>query len=52
MSTKPYALGNAGKRTADITVEESVAGIFNVFSKADPSQPGKFVDWRGEQMPY
>ena len=45
-------LGNAGGRTGDITVDESVAGIFNVFTKADLSQTGKFVNWKGEPLPF
>jgi len=45
-------MGGAGGRTADIGVDESVSGIFNVFSKMETSMSGKFVNWKGEHIPY
>ena len=45
-------MGGAGGITADIGVDESVSGIFDVFSKMETSMSGKFVNWKGEQIPY
>ena len=66
-------MGGAGGRTADIGVEESVAGIYKVvgaiichsnkrtlffifhiqvFSEATPEMSGKFLDWRGQEIPF
>jgi len=45
-------MGNSGGRTGDITVEESVKGIYSVFSSLDKSKSGKFVDWLGNEIPF
>ena len=45
-------MGGAGGRSADIDVDTSVQGIVQVFNKMDLSMTGKFVDWKGEEIPY
>ena len=40
------------KLIAHLGVDESVSGIFDVFSKMETSMSGKFVNWKGEQIPY
>merc|ERR1712098_373974 len=41
-------MGGSGGRTADISVDESVSGIFDVFSNMETSMSGKFVNCKGE----
>ena len=45
-------MGGSGGRTADISVEESAQGIYNVFKNLDNSKSGKFVDWNGIEIPF
>jgi len=45
-------MGGSGGRTADISVEESAAGIFDVFQSLEKSKSGKFVDWKGIEIPF
>jgi len=45
-------MGGSGGRTADISVEESAQGIYNVFKNLDASKSGKFVDWKGNEIPF
>lgn len=42
-------MGGAG---ATLTTQESVAGLLRVISALTLSQSGKFLDWRGEGMPW
>ena len=45
-------MGGAGGRTADINVEESAEGVIRVMEEAELSMTGKFVDWRGQEIPF
>ena len=45
-------MGGAGGRTADISTQQSVEGIFNVFSGLTPGQSGTFLDWKGDQLTF
>ena len=45
-------MGGAAGRTADISVEESVAGIYQVFNTLTPANTGTFLDWKGEELPF
>ena len=45
-------MGGAAGRTADISIEESVAGIYRVFSSLTPANSGTFLDWKGEKLPF
>jgi len=45
-------MGGSGGRTADITVEESVKGIYSVFDSLDKAKSGTFVDWKGNTLPF
>ena len=45
-------MGGAAGRTADISVEESVAGIYQVFTSLTPANSGTFLDWKGEELPF
>ena len=45
-------MGGAAGRTADISIEESVAGIYQVFSSLTPANTGTFLDWKGEELPF
>ena len=45
-------MGGAGGRTADLSPDEAVEGIFNVFSTLDLTKTGKFLNWKGEELPY
>ena len=45
-------MGGAGGRTADIGVEESAEGVIRVMEEAEPGMTGKFVDWRGQEIPF
>ena len=45
-------MGGAGGRSADIDVDTSVQGMFQVFNTMQTNMSGKFVDWRGEEIPY
>ena len=45
-------MGGAGGRTADISTQQSVEGIFNVFSGLTPAQSGTFLDWKGDQLTF
>eukprot|EP00092_Neocalanus_flemingeri_P019119 GFUD01020710.1.p1 GENE.GFUD01020710.1~~GFUD01020710.1.p1 ORF type:complete len:239 (-),score=51.01 GFUD01020710.1:180-896(-) len=45
-------MGGSAGRTADISVEESAQGIYNVFKDLDASKSGKFVDWKGNEIPF
>ncbi|KAM6430328.1 uncharacterized protein PHA67_002358 isoform 4-T4 [Liasis olivaceus] len=37
---------------ADLTVEESVQGILQVFSKLSHEHSGAFVNWKGQKIPW
>ncbi|XP_063169284.1 C-signal-like [Candoia aspera] len=41
-----------GTQQADLTVEESVQGILQVFSKLNDEHSGAFVNWKGKQLPW
>jgi len=45
-------MGGAGGRTADLSVEESAGGVVRVMLEAGPEMTGKFVDWRGQELPF
>lgn len=45
-------MGGSGGRTADISVQESASGIFTVFKNLDKSMSGKFLDWKGDEVPF
>ena len=45
-------MGGAAGRRADISVEESVAGIYQVFTSLTPANSGTFLDWKGEELPF
>ena len=45
-------MGGAGGRTADLSVEESAEGVVRVMQEAGPEMTGKFVDWRGQELPF
>ena len=45
-------MGGSGGRTADISVQESASGIFTVFKTLDKSMSGKFLDWKGDEVPF
>ena len=45
-------MGGAGGRTADISVEESAEGVIRVMEDAEPNMTGKFVDWKGQEIPF
>ena len=45
-------MGGAGGRTADITVEESAEGVIRVMEEATEGMSGRFVDWRGQEIPF
>lgn len=45
-------MGGSAGRTADIGVEESVAGIVRVLRSLEGSQSGQFLDWQGKQLPF
>lgn len=42
-------MGGAG---AQITVEESVLGLLRVIDGLSPADSGRFLDWRGETLPW
>lgn len=42
-------MGGAG---AQITVEESVVGLLRVIDGLSPADSGRFLDWRGETLPW
>jgi NAD(P)-dependent dehydrogenase (short-subunit alcohol dehydrogenase family) len=42
-------MGGAG---AQITVEESVDGLLRVLDGLSPADSGRFLDWRGETLPW
>ena len=42
-------MGGAG---AQITVEESVSGLLQVIDGLSPADSGRFLDWRGETLPW
>lgn len=42
-------MGGAG---AQITVEESVIGLLRVIDGLSPADSGRFLDWRGETLPW
>ncbi|KAM6430325.1 C-signal-like isoform 1-T1 [Liasis olivaceus] len=41
-----------GTQQADLTVEESVQGILQVFSKLSHEHSGAFVNWKGQKIPW
>ena len=45
-------MGGAGGRTADLSVEESSMGVVRVMEEAEMEMTGKFVDWRGQEIPF
>jgi len=45
-------MGGAGGRTADLGVEESAEGVIRVMEEAGSGMTGKFVDWRGQEIPF
>merc|ERR1719400_347705 len=45
-------MGGAAGRTADISIEESVTGIYRVFNTLTPANSGTFLDWKGEKLPF
>jgi len=45
-------MGGSGGRTADISVQESARGVFTVFQTLDKTMSGKFVDWKGKEIPF
>ena len=45
-------MGGAGGRTADLSVVESAGGVVRVMLEAGPEMTGKFVDWRGQELPF
>ena len=45
-------MGGAGGRTADISTEQSVAGIYRVFSSLTNAQSGAFLDWKGDELTF
>lgn len=42
-------MGGAG---ANLKVEDSAVGLYNVIVNAKPSQTGQFIDFRGEPLPW
>jgi len=45
-------MGNAGGRKAEITPEESVRGMVSVIERLRPEDSGKFMDYKGELVPF
>jgi hypothetical protein len=45
------ACGTQGRK-APITVEESAAGIVNLTNSLKLEHSGRFLNWRGEEMPF
>jgi len=45
-------MGGAGGRTADISPQQSVAGIYKVFCSLTSAQSGAFLDWKGDQLAF
>ena len=39
-------------RTADLTVEDSAAGIVSLTNRLRLADSGSFLNWLGEEMPY
>jgi hypothetical protein len=39
-------------RTAELTVEDSAAGIVSLTNRLKLADSGSFLNWRGEEMPY
>lgn len=45
-------MGNSQGRRAPLTVEESASGIVRLISGLTLDQSGKFLNWKGEEIPF
>ena len=45
-------MGSARGRTTNLRLEESAKGVVRVMEEAGPRMTGKFVDCRGQEIPF